>query len=165
MQKKQSFMDVSRRGLVGATGLGAAALAAPALAGVSRQAMSDYEKANEDLVTRFCEDWAKQDVEVLIPYLADDIEYHVWEGGMVVNGHDSFRKGMAGFMNGMQEVRWDILRSTAMGDLVLNERIDYFIMKNGKDMPNSPFHITGIFLVRDGKIKYWKDYNLSQEEA
>ncbi len=162
---KRDVMDFTRRGLIGTAGAGVAAAPLAAWGGASRDALSDYEKANEALVTRFCEDWASQDVEKLIPYLADDIEYHVWEGGLIVNGHDEFRKGMAGFMNGMKEIRWETHRSAAMGDLVINERTDYFIMQNGKDMPNSPFHVTGVFLVRDNKIKYWKDYNLSQDDA
>ena len=70
---------------------------------------------------------------------------------------------MTQFMAGMKEIRWEIKRSHTMGDLVINERIDHFILPNGEDFPRSPFHVTGVFLVRDGKIKYWKDYNLLNE--
>ncbi len=126
--------------------------------------MTDSEQAREEFVNKFCTEWNSRDAEKLIPYLADDIEYHVFEGGpMVVNGIDQFREQMGAFMGAMKEVRWEILRSHAMGDLVFNERIDHFIMQDGSDFPRSPFHVVGMFVVREGKIQYWKDYNLRNE--
>ena len=128
-------------------------------------AMTQNEKSREEFVNEFCTKWSSRNVEELIPYLADDIEYHVFEGGgFVINGHDQFREQMAAFMGGMKEVRWEILRSHTMGDLVINERIDYFIQPNGENFMNSPFHVVGVFLVRDGKIQYWKDYNLVNQD-
>ncbi len=127
--------------------------------------MTATEKSREDFVNAFCTSWNERDAEKLIPYLADDIEYHVFEGGqLVVNGVDQFREQMTPFMAGMKEIRWEIKRSHAMGDVVINERIDHFILPNGENFPRSPFHVTGVFLVRDGKIKYWKDYNLLNED-
>ena len=126
--------------------------------------MTASEQSREDFVNEFCTKWNERDAEKLIPYLAEDIEYHVFEGGkFIVNGVDQFREQMTQFMAGMKEIRWEIKRSHSMGDLVFNERIDHFILPSGEDFPRSPFHVTGVFLVRDGKIKYWKDYNLLNE--
>jgi limonene-1,2-epoxide hydrolase len=41
-----------------------------------------------------------------------------------------------------------------MGKIVINERTDRF-MGDGGDML---FTVTGVFVVEDGKIVYWKDY-------
>jgi len=50
------------------------------------------------------------------------------------------------------------LRSYAIGELVINERIDHFVANDEKRSMH--FSIAGFFLVRDGKIKVWKDYSL-----
>ena len=39
---------------------------------------TDAERANENLVNRFCQDWAKQDAELLTSYFAEPFEYMVW---------------------------------------------------------------------------------------
>ena len=167
MSKLINTTRMGRRSLLKAAGLSGMLTGLPvaAMAGSSTAPLKGFEQANEDLVTQFCKDWALQDVEKLIPYLSEDIEYHVWEGGLTVNGHDEFRKGMKGFMSGMKEIRWEIHRSQVMGDIVLNERTDYFIMENGKNMPRSPFEVVGVFLVRDGVIKYWKDYGVRGDDV
>ena len=65
---------------------------------------------------------------------------------------------MTDFMANMKEINWEILRSTAMGDIVMNERIDHFIRGEDSAVPNNHFDVVGIFVVRQGKIQYWKDY-------
>ena len=50
--------------------------------------------------------------------------------------------------------------SAAIGDLVINERIDHFIQAEGSKRPDNHFHIAGVFIVRAGKIVYWKDWRM-----
>ncbi|MBM3513022.1 MAG: hypothetical protein FJX59_04835 [Alphaproteobacteria bacterium] len=126
---------------------------------VSKPVSAD-EQANIAFVTKFCDDWSSKDVEKLIPYLAPEIEYHVFEGGPVVKGIDQFRAQMGGFMKGMREITWETKRSAAIGDLVINERIDHFIQPEGSTRPDNHFHIAGVFIVRGGKIVYWKDWRM-----
>lgn len=116
------------------------------------------EQANMDLVRRFCDDWSQQDVEVLLPYLAPDLQYQMYEGNPDIVGHDEFRRQLGAWLKGLKEVRWDINRQYAVGELVINERVDHFIA----DDPKKTFHvaIAGVFLVRHGKIHMWKDYSL-----
>ena len=45
-------------------------------------------------------------------------------------------------------------QTQAIGNIVINERIDHFTRDNGEDA----FHITGMFLVKGGKIVEWQDY-------
>lgn len=119
---------------------------------------SDLEKQNEELVTQFCLDWAHRDAEMLTQYLAEDIEYQMYEGRPDIVGHDQFRAELGEWLKGLKEVKWEILRSEAIGELVINERVDHFISDDPKKTFRLP--IAGVFLVRDGKIKMWKDYSM-----
>ena len=119
---------------------------------------TELEKANEELVTQFCLDWAKRDADLLVKYLASDIEYQMYEGRPDIVGHEQFKAELGEWLKGLKEVKWEINRSHAIGELVINERVDHFI----SDDPAKTFRlpIAGVFLVRDGKIKMWKDYSL-----
>jgi len=39
--------------------------------------LNALEKNNLDLVTEFCKAWEHRDVEKLIPYLGEEIDYHI----------------------------------------------------------------------------------------
>ena len=122
------------------------------------QAKSELEIENERIVTQFCLDWATKDVNLLADYLAEDVVYQMFEGRPDIIGREAFIKVLGGFLDNLKEVEWEILRTYAIGDLVINDRIDHFI---GEDEAHSMhFAIAGYFLVRDGKIKIWKDYSL-----
>jgi len=119
---------------------------------------SELEIENERIVTQFCLDWSKRDAALLADYLADDIVYQMFEGNPDIIGKDQFIKTLDGFLKSMREVEWEILRTYSVGELVINDRIDHFI---GKDESKSMhFAIAGWFLVRDGKIRLWRDYSL-----
>jgi limonene-1,2-epoxide hydrolase len=119
---------------------------------------TDAETANEVLVTRFCRDWSRQDAELLADYFTEPFEYMVWEGGPVITTRAEFIKQMGPFLKNLKSVDWEILRSHAMGPLVINERIDHFHAHDSK-YSNHP-HIAGLFVVRNGKIAIWRDYNM-----
>ena len=114
-------------------------------------------------MTSFCDAWAERDVEKLIPYIAEGLEYQMYEGRPDIVGHDEFRKELGGWLQGLKEVKWDITRQYATGELVINERVDHFI----SDDPKKTFHlpIAGVFLVRDGKIQMWKDYSYPSDQS
>jgi len=120
--------------------------------------LSETEKANEDLVNRFCQDWSKQNAELLTTYFAQPFEYMVWEGGAVITTNEAFIKQMGPFLTKLKSVDWVIVRSHAMGPMVVNERIDHFYAHDSK-FDNHP-HIAGMFIVRNGKIAVWRDYNM-----
>ena len=122
------------------------------------QAQSALEIENERIVTQFCLDWATKDVNLLADYLAEDIQYQMFEGRPDIIGREAFVKELGPFLANLKEVEWEILRSHTIGELVINDRIDHFV---GDDEKRSMhFAIAGFFLVRDGKIKVWKDYAL-----
>ncbi len=157
----------NRRGALAVIGLSAIGLSALG-AGAAHATDADKsstdnaarEKQNTELVTNFCKAWSAKDVEKLLPFISAEIEYHMFEGAPPIKGIEQFKERLGGFMAGMKEINWEIFRSQAMGDIVINERIDHFIQQPGSKRPDNHFHITGVFLVREGKIAYWKDYNM-----
>jgi limonene-1,2-epoxide hydrolase len=119
---------------------------------------SELEQENERIVTQFCKDWENRDAVALAEYLSEDVVYQMFEGNPDIIGKDQFISTLEKFLKSMKEVDWEITRSYAVGELVINERIDHFV---GEDESKSMhFGIAGFFLVRDGKIKLWRDYSM-----
>lgn len=161
MDNSSLGLTLERRDLIGGLGAGLAMAFAGTAQAAGPKADPALEHQKEKIVNDFCKAWAMKDPDVLTPYLAEDVEYYMFEGRPPINGVADFSAQLKPFMAGMSEIDWEILRSSVMGDIVLNERIDHFIRPEGSDAPDNHFHVVGVFLVRDGKIKYWKDYNLS----
>ena len=155
---------LSRRGLLVAgslaSGLASGLAAGPGLAADSAAGLvrSPLEAANEALVTQFCLDWAYRDIEKLIPYLADNLVYQMFEKRPDLIGLAEFRKEVGPFLNDLARVEWEILRTFSIGQVVINERVDHFIAKPGGRSMHFP--IAGLFVVKDNKIVLWRDYSL-----
>lgn len=144
----------SRRSFIAAVG-GAAALAAFVRPQAAKAAeIGDIEKANEKVVNDFCAAWETLDSEKLGSFLADDATFRMIESRPRVDGREEIMNGIMGFLANAKSARFEMIRSTVMGNTVLNERIDHFDMGANK----MAFHITGFFLVKDGKILEWQDY-------
>ncbi|MEO7387370.1 MAG: limonene-1,2-epoxide hydrolase family protein [Gammaproteobacteria bacterium] len=120
--------------------------------------LTDAERVNEDLVNRFCADWAKQDAALLTTYFAEPFEYMMYEGGPVITTSEAFIKQLDPFLRKLKSVDWVVVRSQVMGPMVINERIDHFYAHDSK-YDNHP-RIAGLFIVRNGKIAIWRDYNM-----
>lgn len=165
MNNHSDLTSFARRGLIGGVAGGlASALAVMGTAhAAGPEANSELEAEKEKIVNDFCAAWSARDPDVLLPYLDTDVEYYMFEGRPPINGTAEFSAQLRPFMAGMREIDWEILRSSTMGDIVLNERIDHFLRPEGSNAPDNHFHVVGVFLVRGGKIVYWKDYNLSGE--
>lgn len=146
---------LSRRGLLLATALTAGCSSLPTGGSDGPTAL---EAANIDLVTRFCLEWATRDVEKLAPYLADDLVYQMFEKRPDLVGLPAFRRELQPFLTGLARVDWEVRRSFAIGQVVINDRVDHFIAPPGGRSMH--FEIVGLFVVRDGKIALWRDYRL-----
>ena len=116
------------------------------------------EGANESLVNNFIRDYASRDVDVLAKYMADDIIYQVSESQGEVHGVEEYKQRNASMFAGLEKVDWQILRSFAIGQLVINDRIDDFFPKPGSRVPRMSFRVAGYFLIVDNKIKVWRDF-------
>jgi limonene-1,2-epoxide hydrolase len=139
---------------------GAGALAGCASMGTAeeKQVKTELEIANETLVNNFCLDWAKQDIDLLAEYFADDMVYQMFEGQPDITSKEEFKQKLGPFIKNLSSVEWIINRSYVIGELVINDRIDHFNAEN--EEKSMHFAIQGFFLVRDGKIKIWRDYSL-----
>jgi limonene-1,2-epoxide hydrolase len=148
---------LSRRGLLMAAGL-AAGCTGLASGGGGGTAQTPLEQANADLVTRFCLDWELRDVEKLVPYLADNLIYQMFEKRPDIIGIEEFRREVGPFLKDLARVEWEILRTFTIGQVVINERVDRFIAKPGGRSMHFP--IVGLFVVKNSKIELWRDYSL-----
>ena len=119
---------------------------------------AELEAANEQLVNDFCRDWSLRDVKALRPYLAEDLTYQIAPGQPLIRSRDEFEERMGAWLSSLESCRWDILRSHVIGQVVMNERIDWFNAPEGSGSPSMRFHIVGHFLIEDGVIKVWKDW-------
>jgi len=156
---KKAGCGIDRRDvLTGGAALGLMAFGGMKMAKADEVGGSELETANEKLVTDFCRDWSLRDVDALAPYLADDLLYQITPGQPLITSLEQFRKQMGPFLTKMASIEWEILRSYAVGPLVLNERIDHFNAPSDSKSPSMHFQIAGHFLVEDGKIKIWKDW-------
>jgi len=116
------------------------------------------ERANDQLVTNFINDYSKKDIDLLAGYLADDIIYQIAEGQPEVIGIEDYKKRNGPMLEGLDRVEWKTLRQFAIGQVVINDRVDEFYPKVGGRVPRMRFRVTGYFLIRDNKIQVWRDF-------
>ena len=109
--------------------------------------------ANE-VVMRFCESFEQGDMEKTLSYLDTDCRYHNIPLEPV-EGAEAIGKTFEGFGQIMTSMRFEVLHQVASGDLVMNERVDHFVLTDGR---KASLPVTGVFEVKDGKITGWRDY-------
>jgi limonene-1,2-epoxide hydrolase len=107
-----------------------------------------------DLVQRFCDEWAKgPDIDTLMGYFADDAVYHNIPVDPV-SGVDAIRSTVAMFTTGVERVEFRMRNIAAVGDTVLTERVDVFVLPHVTiELP-----VMGTNEVKSGKITHWRDY-------
>lgn len=151
-----SEQTTSRRGFLAAGGATAALSMAlgNAASAETTTGPSELEKANEKVVNDFCAAFDTLDQEKLLSFFADDIVFRMIDTAPFVEGKEALREGFAAFLAPAKSAHFEILRSQVMGNIVLNERIDHFDMGEKQNA----FHVTGVFLVKNGKIVEWRDY-------
>mgnify|MGYP003393771244 CR=1 FL=1 len=108
---------------------------------------------NEKLVTDFCVSWSGKNVEEILSYLTDDCFYHNIPMEPCV-GKGAIRKFVEPFLKEAQSAVFEIKHTTSAGNVVMNERVDRFVMGPKKmELP-----VAGVFEIRGGKISAWRDY-------
>jgi len=108
---------------------------------------------NEAIIRNFIEAWSRLDPEELAGYFTEDGVYHNMPAG-AVSGRSNVKQMIAGFTASWTETQWDVLNLLSAGDIVVAERIDR--TKAGDKAVDLP--CMGVFEMRDGKIKVWRDY-------
>jgi len=108
----------------------------------------------EKVVSDFCGAWTKLNVDEIMSFFTDDAVYHNIPMP-VAKGKDVIRKTITGLLKGAVSIKFDILHSATVGNIVMNERVDSF-EAGGKHVS---LPVMGVFEITDaGKIKAWRDY-------
>ena len=161
--------DLSRRDafttLGTSLGLGAAALGlASAVGGVKSAAaapMTAEEQANTATIATFFKSWGgiAPDAMKLTAPIADECYVTVNPGPPApLTTRAALAEAFKVFLTDGQSFEIQILESVALGPSVYVTRMDY-ILKNGKRVPEDKgTPAVGLFVLKDGKIKYWHDY-------
>jgi len=107
----------------------------------------------EQVVNAFMAAFDRKDLDGALALVSDDCYYdNVPLGDM--RGPAKMREFLAPIMGGDGPVKFEIVRQAATGNVVMNERIDRFVM-NGKSIA---LPVTGVFEVTNGKVSFWRDY-------
>jgi len=109
---------------------------------------------NEKIVADFCQTWRTMNIDQMLGYMTDDAIYHNIPIEPL-KGKVMIRKGVEGFARMLEGIEIKIVNSACAGNLVINERIDTMVTRDGKktDVP-----VAGVFELRNGKICAWRDY-------
>ena len=108
----------------------------------------------EEVVTAFMNEFDAEhpDAEALIAYFTEDAVYHNMPMEPAV-GIEAVGEALKG-VSQMTSRGWEVVHQAANGDIVLNERVDRFLMGD-KEVA---VLVCGVFELRDGKIARWRDY-------
>lgn len=108
----------------------------------------------DETVTALVAACEARDLDAVCALVTDDIEYDNVPIG-AVHGPDGVRSVLSGGVTAAAEqVEWVVLNQVASGDVVMNERIDRFLV-DGRwiEIP-----IAAVFRLRDGRVCLWRDY-------
>lgn len=108
----------------------------------------------DQIVTAFCQALTKNQVAEAMSYIADDCVYHNIPLDPV-KGAAAIKATLEGFLQMLGSIKIETLKQVAVGDTVMNERIDSFTPP-GKKKYGLP--VAGVFEVKNGKITAWRDY-------
>ena len=114
--------------------------------------MASSEEA-ENIVTKFC-DTLSSDLEKSLQFISKDCVYQNMPFP-AVRGPDGVRDTLAGFFEVTGSVRIEIIEQCAVGNFVMNERLDYFNPPTGKYFA---LPVAGAFKVEEDFIVEWRDY-------
>ncbi|MEM7100424.1 MAG: limonene-1,2-epoxide hydrolase family protein [Pseudomonadota bacterium] len=108
--------------------------------------------SNTQVVLDFVQAWNDKNWDAIEALFTDDVVYH----NMPMEPAEGKGAAMA-IIRGMQpqEVDWRVLNIAENGDVVLTERVDDFVMGDGKKVS---VQVMGTMELEDGKIKAWRDY-------
>ncbi len=122
------------------------------------QMLHDVEQTNEAVTRAFCQAWCDRSCDQLMPLLAENISYMVYEGGPTHVGHAAVEGAVRPFLAKFGRVEFEVPRLTVIGDLVIHERVEDYYAPDGER--DSHFHVVGLLQIRNGKIETWRDYGM-----
>jgi limonene-1,2-epoxide hydrolase len=108
----------------------------------------------EETVDRFIAHVVAMELDEACTLVADDLEYDNVPMGKN-HGPDGLKAFLGPMVGGLDECEFVILRQVAVGNVVMNERVDRFRVGDAwMELP-----VMGVFEVDDGgRIRLWRDY-------
>ena len=108
--------------------------------------------SNSDVVMAFIDAWNQKDWDAIEAAFTDDVVYHNIPMAPL-NGKAEAMQMIRGMQP--QSVDWEVLNIAENGNVVLTERVDNFVMADGKAVS---LPVMGTMELADGKICAWRDY-------
>ncbi len=109
--------------------------------------------SNEQIVRNFCAAMSRRDLHELLEFFMEDAVYHNMPLA-AVKGRDAIAQVFKQFVSPAEEIDWEIVNISSVGDVVFTERVDRFVMGGKKvELP-----VAGVFEMTAGKISAWRDY-------
>jgi limonene-1,2-epoxide hydrolase len=116
--------------------------------------MSDTKEASEKVVRDFLSSWQRRDIEEICGYFASNAVYHNVPV-QPIEGTAGIRQIFVAFLEAFDYAELEIITLAAEPGLVIAERVDHFVMKDKKRIR---LPVTGVFVVKNGKITRFSDY-------
>jgi limonene-1,2-epoxide hydrolase len=110
--------------------------------------------ASEQVVVEFFKAFDRLDLEGALSYLTEDCVHDDKPVG-VHRGKEEIRKFFAPQMKDLKSFRAELKETLSVGDLVMNERVDWIELQGGK---KAALPVMGAFEIKAGKIAVWRDY-------
>jgi limonene-1,2-epoxide hydrolase len=109
----------------------------------------------QQTVEAFISHWNSGDIDAMMALCAEGIIYHNIPMEPI-NGTTAMRGMVEGFMADIAKCEWETHAIAANGKVVLTERTDVFIFKDGR---RAAIRVMGTFeMGDDGLITHWRDY-------
>lgn len=106
-----------------------------------------------EIIKAMTDAMAVKDYDAALPWFTDDCEY-INLPMSSVTGPAGVRSVLEPFFAPTIENEFRILRMAVQGDTVFTERLDRHLIDTGwVELP-----VTGVFVIRDGKIAVWREY-------
>ena len=118
---------------------------------------SEAEQRNLACVRRLCSSWPKLTRDGFAEVMTPDCHYiNIPWPDQAVTGPDAAFEFLSYFQTAYK-TKLEILRDVVSGDVVMSERLETFARaSDGEVLLELP--VTGVFVMRDGKIAEWRDY-------
>ena len=152
-------LRVSRRRVLtgGGAALAAALVPVRADAGWAQREWTAAEQANVKVANALLKAWETKDADGLARLFAADGKARTTAHTMQPAVNPQGLKEAAAKFFATGGVQFKVLETVAQGPLVVNLRIDRITSKDGlRDL-----HYSGVFLIKDGKIQEWNDYEVA----
>ena len=124
----------------------------------SEEDLHQIERDNENIVRAFNAAWSARDCDRLLPLLAENVRYMVYEGGPEHIGHAAIEGAVRPFMAKYGRIEFVIKRLHVIGSVVSHERTEHYYGPNGQ--LDTRFEVVGLLVIKAGKIIVWRDYSL-----